>query len=114
MLIIEGPGIGPEDIDRICQEMDDWEASQETPMYRTRCGSEPSGAGALCQAADGTSFEARSSRSRYRALMSSDSPHSTVRLWLWRPSAELAVIEKCSIGGDDACEGGVSEYARTG
>jgi len=29
MLIIEGPGIGPEDMDRICQEMDNWEASQD-------------------------------------------------------------------------------------
>lgn len=29
MPIIEGPGIGPEDFDRICREMDDWESSQE-------------------------------------------------------------------------------------
>ncbi len=29
MLIIEGPGIGPEDFDRISQEMREWKASQE-------------------------------------------------------------------------------------
>jgi hypothetical protein len=28
MLIIEGPGIGPEDFDRISQEMREWKASQ--------------------------------------------------------------------------------------
>jgi hypothetical protein len=30
MLIIEGPGIGPEDFDRISQEMREWKASQES------------------------------------------------------------------------------------
>lgn len=29
MLIIEGPGIGPEDFDKISQEMREWKASQE-------------------------------------------------------------------------------------